>query len=304
MEGVSLNKTLIVILGPTAIGKTDVAVKLAKHFHTDIISADSRQFYKDIQIGTAKPLPEEMEGVRHHFIDTLELHENYNVYEYEKDVLVLLEDLFKEHNIVLMTGGSGLYIDAVCNGIDELPDADEVLREELKRKFEEEGIGFLQEEVKRLDPDFYEVVDRNNPNRMMRAIEVCRIMGMPYSKLRKSETRQRDFNILKIGLNTNRERLFDSINLRVDKMIHAGLLDEAKRVYQFREFNSLNTVGYKELFMYLDGKESLEWAIEKVKTNTRRYAKRQLTWFNNDKDIRWFEPDQINQIIEIIDHRS
>ncbi len=294
------DKLLLVVLGPTAIGKTDVAIKLAKHFDTEVISADSRQFYKDIRIGTAKPLPSEMKGVRHHFIDTLELQENYNVYEYEKDVLKLLDSLFIRHNIVIMSGGSGLYIDAVCKGIDELPDADEELREELKEKFEEEGIGFLQEELKNLDPDFYEMVDRNNPKRIMRAIEVCRLMGMPYSKLRKSEEQPRDFKILKIGLNTDREILFDRINRRVDKMMESGLLEEAKSVYEFRTSNSLNTVGYKELFAYLDGKESLEWAVEKIKTNTRRYAKRQLTWFNKDKNIKWFKPDQLKEIIEFL----
>ncbi len=300
MEDFSLNKILVIIIGPTAIGKTDVAIELAKYFQTEIISADSRQFYKDIQIGTAKPTADEMQGIRHHFIDSLELDEYYSVYEYEKEVLKLLENLFKRYNIVVMVGGSGLYIDAVCKGIDELPDADEKIRNELKEKFDKEGIEYLQQEVKRLDPDYFETVDQNNPSRLMRAIEVCRIMGMPFSKLRKSETQKRDFNILKAGLNTDREILFNRINTRVDIMMEAGLLDEVKKVYKFKDLNSLNTVGYKELFQYLDGKESLEWAVGKIKTNTRRYAKRQMTWFNKDRDIKWFRPNELDEIIEFV----
>lgn len=290
-------KQLIIITGPTAIGKTGLAIQIAKHFNTEIISADSRQFYREMSIGTAKPDADELAAVRHHLVGQLSVHDHYNVSMFEQDALALLEKLFKEHDQVVMVGGSGLYINALCHGIDELPDADEALREELNRVLEEPGIEPLQTELEKLDPEYYRQVDRSNPKRLMRAIEVCRITGKKYSELRKSEPKSRDFEIIKIGLNTDRELLFDRINRRVDEMIAAGLVEEVRSLEKYKHLNALNTVGYKEIFDHFDGKYTLEKAIEKIKTNTRRYAKRQLTWFKKDKEIVWFEPDDLEGII-------
>ena len=297
----SQNKTLIVLLGPTASGKTDLAIALAQHFKTEIISADSRQFYKEIPIGTAAPNPEQLARVKHHFVGHLSVRDDYNVYRFEQDVLKLLEEGFRSKDVFVMAGGSGLYIDAVCDGIDELPDPDMELRSSLKKLLAEHGIEALQEKLKALDPEYFEVVDRDNSKRLMRAIEVCIQTGKPYSQQRLNKGKERPFNILKIGLDEPREILNQRINQRTDQMLADGWLKEAESLLPLRNFNALNTVGYKELFSYFDGDRTLEQAIEKIKTNTRRYAKRQMTWFRKDKDIHWFAPSKEEEIIRFCD---
>ncbi len=294
-------KTLVVVLGPTASGKTDVAIRLAKYFDTEIISADSRQFYREIPIGTAAPAPRQLAVVPHHFVGNLSLSDNYNVSRFEKEVLALLKEKFRSHDFMIMTGGSGLYIDAVCQGIDSLPDPDPQLRKTLQEKWQQQGIEVLQQQLQQLDAEYYGQVDLQNHKRLMRAIEVCLQTGQKYSELRLNKPQKRDFNILKIGLNLPREQLYARINQRADLMMENGWLEEVKSVSSFRHENALNTVGYKELFAYLDGKLTLEEAIEKIKTNTRRYAKRQFTWFKKDKEIRWFSPEEeeILQFIEV-----
>ncbi len=294
------NKTLIVITGPTAVGKTSFAIELAKMLGTEIVSSDSRQFYKEISIGTAKPTKEELARVKHHFINSLSIDEYYNVSRFEREVLDLLDELFLTYDYVVMTGGSGLYIDTVCKGIDELPDADESLRNLLKRRYKEEGLGNLLDELKALDPEFYEEVDQDNPNRVLRALEVIRGTGKKYSELRKQPAKERPFNILKFCLNREREELFERISLRVDQMVEDGLIDEVKSQLPNRHLNALNTVGYKEIFHYLDGNISQEQVLTDLKTNTRRYAKRQLTWFKRDPDYIWVHPNEISKVLEII----
>jgi len=297
----SLQKgTLIVVTGPTAIGKTGVSVRIASHFNTCVISADSRQFYKEMKIGTAAPTPKELAEVPHFFAGHLSITDYYNVSRFETEALVLLEKLFQTHQVVVMTGGSGLYIDAVCKGIDDLPDPDESLRNKVKSDFHEKGLGYLQEQLQNLDPDYYEIVDKANPNRLMRAIEVCLSTGKTFTSLRKNKPKPRDFSIIKIGLNRPRNELFENISLRTDKMISDGLADEVKNLLPFRNLNALNTVGYKEIFDFLDGTLTLEQAVTNIKTNTRRYAKRQLTWFKRDETIQWFLPEDVDQMIEFV----
>ena len=296
-QNINYNKTLIVILGPTAIGKTALSIKLARHFNTEIISSDSRQLFKEMKIGTAVPSTEELNSVKHHFIGNLSISDYYNVSKFENDALQKLDDIFLKKNLAIMVGGSGLYIDAVCKGIDDLPDPDRKLRHEINEIFKSSGIETLQKKLKELDPEYYLIVDLKNPKRLMRAIEVCLQTGKTYTSLRKNKSGKRDFNIIKIGLNCEREKLFDRINLRVDKMINEGLLDEVKELYKHKNLNSLNTVGYKEIFDFLDNKTTFEQAIENIKTNTRRYAKRQLTWFKRDEVIKWFHPTEKNEII-------
>jgi tRNA dimethylallyltransferase len=292
-----LTRTLVIITGPTAVGKTDLCVQLAQHFNTEIISADSRQFYKELAIGTAKPTLDEMKDVTHHFIDSHSISENYNVNKFEKDALVILEKLFEKHQIVILTGGSGLYIDILCNGFDEeVPGSSPEIRKEINELHQKYGIEILQEKLKQLDPTFYAEVDLNNFNRLERAIEVCLLTGQKYSDIRKGNKQTRPFNILKIGLNRDRQELFDRINLRVDLMLDAGLEDEVKSVVNFKDNNALKTVGYSEMFDYLEGELSLTEASEKIKVNSRRYAKRQIGWFNKDKDYKWFHPSQIEAI--------
>jgi tRNA dimethylallyltransferase len=293
-------KTLVVVLGPTAVGKTDVAIRLAKHFGTEIISADSRQFYREIPLGTAAPSKEQLASVPHHFVGNLSLQQDYNVSQYEHEVLALLENKFREHDVMIMSGGSGLYIDAVCRGIDQLPDPEPEIRRSLEQVWQQRGIGALQQQLQQLDPEFYEQVDRQNPKRLMRAIEVCLQTGRKYSELRQNNPQTRTFRILKVGLNLPRGQLYDRINRRTDVMIRNGWLDEAKAVFSFRHLNALNTVGYKELFAFLEGRMTLEEAVEKIKTNTRRYAKRQLTWFRKDKAIQWFSPEDENKIFQFV----
>jgi tRNA dimethylallyltransferase len=297
------SNSLIVLIGPTAIGKTKTAITLARHFNTQIISADSRQFYKELKIGTASPDPVELAAAKHHFIGHLSINDYYNVSRYERDVLSLLPEIFKQKKMAIMTGGSGLYIDAVCKGIDELPDPDKELRLKIKNWHTENGLEFLQNKLKELDPEYYAIVDKANPNRLKRALEVCIATGSTYTYLRKNQSKSRDFNIIKIGLNRPREELFKNIGARVDKMIEDGLVNEVKSLSGFRHHNALNTVGYKEIFEYLDDKITLERAIENIKTNTRRYAKRQLTWFKRDKEIQWFSPEEIEEINGFVESR-
>jgi len=296
--------SLVIITGPTAIGKTRISIHLAKTFSTEIISCDSRQFYRELNIGVARPGMEELASVPHHMIGFLSIWDSYNVYKFETDVLALCKELFACHAIVIMTGGSGLYIRSIIQGIDDLPDPDPALREQLKKEFEEVGISALQQKLILLDPEYYKEVDLSNPKRLLRAIEVTVTTGIPYSSLRIKQPQKRPFRIIQIGLNANREDLYDRINERVDEMIEKGLVEEARNLYRYRDLNALNTVGYKELFAYFDGTYSLEQAVEKIKTNTRRYAKRQLTWFRNDLSINWFEPDQLADIQSYIKEQT
>ena len=292
---------LVVIAGPTAVGKTQLCVQVAQHFNTEIISADSRQFYKELAIGTAKPTFQEMQNVKHHFVNFLSIQQNYNVNEFEKEALVVLNKLFKQHQIVILTGGSGLFIDALCDGFDDdLPGADEQLRAELETLYQKYGIEILQKKLNQLDPKFYQKIDLNNIKRLTRAIEVCMTTGKPYSELRKGTKQNRPFNLLKIALNRNREELFERINLRVEKMIQEGLLNEVKSVLVDKDKNALKTVGYSELFDFLEDKCTFEQAITNIKINTRRYAKKQINWFSKDTDYQWFHPDEINEIINLI----
>ena len=284
-----LNKTLLVIVGPTAVGKTDLAIELAKYFKTEIISADSRQFYKEMSIGTAKPTAEELAAVKHYFINSHSITESFTAGDYEKQALLLIENLFKAHDIVILAGGSGLFIKAVCEGFDELPPADELLRSKLNNEFSKNGIAFLQEKLKIADPDYYELVDLNNPQRIIRALEVIESTGKPFSTFHKTLAKERPFNIIKIGLNLPRAILYTRINNRVDIMLKDGLLDEVRALLPHRGLNALNSVGYNELFDFLDEKTDLATAIDLIKQNTRRFAKRQLTWFRKDKSIKWTE---------------
>jgi len=295
--------TLIVIVGPTAVGKTSVSIQLAKKYNADIISADSRQFYSEIPIGTAAPTTEEMEGVKHHFVGKLSVNDYYNVSKFETEVINLLDDYFRQNDIMIMVGGSGLYINAVCNGIDELPDIDENLRKQLNNLYQKEGLKALQDKLLTLDPEYYKKVDINNPKRLLRALEVCMQTGQTYTSLRKGNAVKRPFNIIKIGLELPRKQLNERIERRVYSMLEEKWLDEAKSVYHLKNVNALNTVGYKELFKYLNGDWDYETAIDKIKVNTRRFAKRQMTWFKRYEDISWFSPNELNNIIEYIDNR-
>ncbi len=295
-----MQKTVYFVVGPTAVGKTAFAISLAKYLQTEIISADSRQFYKEMKIGTARPSNKELNEVKHHFIGNLSIHQNYNVSSFEQDALALLENLFQSKDTVVVVGGSGLYMDALAYGIDDLPDASEVLRMDLKQLYDNEGIAVLQQKLKNLDPLFYKQIDQQNPKRLLRALEVCLTTGKPYSDLRIGRKKKRDFKIYWIGLEQERSILNERINLRVDLMLETGLLDEVKQLYPFKELNALNTVGYKEFFAWLDGKESYEWAVEKVKTNSRRFAKRQMTWFRKNEDIQWFKVDDLPEFSDLI----
>jgi tRNA dimethylallyltransferase len=291
-------KHLIVLAGPTASGKTATAIKLAKAFDAEIISADSRQFYKELSIGTAAPTAEELAQVKHHFVHNLSIEDKYDVADYERDVLDFLKQYFKTKNIAIMTGGSGLFIDAVCNGLDEMPDISEEVRNRVSKMFETDGLEGLQKEVERVDNEYFQVVDKQNPRRLQRALEVYYQTGKPYSTFRQRNVAKRDFDIVKLAILWDRDKLIERINLRVDMMMRQGLLDEVKSVYPKRYLNSLNTVGYKELFDYLDGKCTLEQAVEQIKINTRQYAKRQMTWLRKNNDYQWFTIDEVDEIIE------
>lgn len=295
-----MQKTVFFVVGPTAVGKTSFAIQLAKYLDTEIISADSRQFFREMNVGTATPSKEELSLVKHHFIGNLSIHQNYNVSEFEQDALALLENLFQSKDTVVVVGGSGLYLDALAYGIDDLPDASVEIRMDLKRLYDNEGIAALQNQLEKLDPDFYAQVDKQNPKRLLRALEVCLTTGKPYSELRIGQKKERDFKICWIGLEQDRAILNERINLRVEMMLEAGLLDEVKQLYPEKELNALNTVGYKEFFSWLDGDESYEWAVEKVKTNSRRYAKRQMTWFRKNEDIQWLKVDDLPEFSDLI----
>jgi tRNA dimethylallyltransferase len=295
-----LSKTLIVITGPTAVGKTDLCLDIAKYFGIPIINADSRQIYREIKIGTAAPTEEQLQQVRHYFVGTQALTDYYSASIYEQEVMSLLGTQFQTSDYALLSGGSMMYIDAVCNGIDDIPTVDDETRNTLKKRLADEGLESLCEQLRILDPEHYEVVDRKNPRRVVHALEICLMTGKTYSSFRTNERKERPFRIIKIGLNRDREIIYDRINRRVDLMMLQGFLDEARSVYHLRHLNALNTVGYKELFTYLDGTWSLDEAVERIKGNTRRYARKQLTWYKKDPLVTWFSPDDKQLILNHI----
>lgn len=295
-----MQKSLIVVIGPTGIGKTKTSIRIANHFKTEIISADSRQIFKELKIGTAAPSENELKEAKHHNIGTHSIHDYYSAWEFEQDALKLIDKLFKEHDQLVLTGGSMMYIDAVCKGIDELPTIDQELRDQLKQQYDLEGIESIRRQLKQLDPDFYQQVDLMNPKRVIHAVEICLMTGKPYSSLRTNTVKLRPFNIVKIGLEMDREKIYERINLRVDQMVVDGLIDEAKKFFPYKHLNSLNTVGYKELFAYFNGEYDLNKGVELIKRNSRRYAKKQLTWFKRDSEIHWFNPKFTDKIIEFI----
>jgi tRNA dimethylallyltransferase len=297
-------KTLVVLMGPTAVGKTDLSISIAKSLHAPIVSSDSRQIYREMKIGTAVPETEQLAAVPHYFIGSRSIHESYTAGRYEFDAVEVIEKLFQEVDFVVLSGGSGLYIDAVCLGIDAIPATNSETREMLTQRLKSEGLEVLTDWLKRLDEYSYNTIDLNNPQRVIRALEVCIIAGVPYSTLRKNFEKTRNFNIVKIGLQRDREELYQRINQRVDLMMEQGLLEEARSLYQYRELNALNTVGYRELFDYFDGKISLEEAVELIKRNSRRYAKRQITWFNRYRDITWFSPNDFDAIMAHVESSS
>ena len=295
---------LFVLLGPTAVGKTALSLKVAKLLGSPIINCDSRQIYKNLSIGTAAPTEEQLQEVKHYFVKILELQEYYSAAQYETDVIQLLNQLQLSHDNLLLSGGSMMYIDAVCNGIDDIPTVDSEVREQLKKRLQTEGLEPLRNELRLLDPEYYKIVDLKNPKRIVHALEICYTSGKPYSSFRVNEKKVRPFQIIKIGLRRDRNDLFDRINRRVDMMMEEGLLEEAQKLYPLRHLNALNTVGYKELFLHFDGKWDLSLAIEKIKKNTRDYAKKQMTWFAHDNNIHWFSPDNEKEIINFISEHS
>lgn len=295
-----MTKTLVVILGPTGVGKTDTCIRVAKHFNVPIINADSRQIFQEIPIGTAAPTQVQQQEIKHYFVGNHHLDDYYSASMYEQDVLSLLEKLFTSQDIALMSGGSMMYIDAVCNGIDDIPTVDEQTRQWMKQRLHDEGLPALVEELRQLDPIHYDFVDKNNPRRVVHALEICHMTGKTYTSFRTNKIKERPFQIIKIGLNLPREELYQRINQRVLNMIQEGWVEEALKVYPKRELNSLHTVGYRELFDYLDGLYTLDEAIEKIQSNTRRYMRKQLTWFKRDQKIRWFSPNNIEEIINYI----
>ena len=295
---------LIVITGPTAVGKTELCMELAQWLNIPIINADSRQMFRELKIGTAAPTDKQLQQVRHYFVGNLSISDYYSASMYEQDVNKLLAELFTTSNYALLTGGSMMYIDAVCNGIDDIPTVDETTRQLMKQRLAEEGLEALVEELKQLDPEHYEVVDRQNPRRVVHALEICHMTGKTYTSFRKAEKKQHPFQIVKIGLNRDRSELYERINLRVDKMIQNGLVDEAHNLTSYRHANALNTLGYKEIFNYFDGIWSLEEAIERIKGNTRRYARKQLTWFKRDATMRWFHPNDVELIKNYISNNE
>ena len=292
--------TLVVITGPTAVGKTALCIKLAKHYGIPIINADSRQIYRELRIGTASPSDEQLREVKHYFVGSIGIDDYYNASLYEQDVLRVLDEQFCHSPIQLLTGGSMMYIDAVCNGIDDIPTIRDDIRNEMKRRYAEEGLEALCADLQRLDPEHYAVVDRKNYRRVIHALEICYQTGQTYTSFRKQERKQRPFRIVKIGLNRERDELYQRINSRVDQMMTEGLLDEARSLYDKRSNNALNTVGYKEIFAYLDSTWTLDEAIERMKGNTRRYARKQLTWFRRDTEMQWFHPKQQEDILNYI----
>ena len=295
-----MEKTLIVITGPTAVGKTTLCLDIARHFGIPIINADSRQIFRELRIGTAAPTEEQLRQVRHYFVGMLGLEDYYSASIYEQQVTTLLDELFLSSDYALMAGGSMMYIDAVCNGIDDIPTVDDETRATMKRRLAEEGLEALCEELKRLDPEHYAIVDRQNPRRVVHALEICHMTGRTYTSFRTNTQRKRPFRIKKIGLTLPREELYARINARVDEMMKNGLLDEARQLLPKHHLNALNTVGYKEMFAYLEGTWTLDEAVERMKGNTRRYARKQLTWFKKDPQVKWFSPYDKENIIKYI----
>ena len=296
-----MKPVLIVLLGPTGVGKTELSLSLAEFLHTPIVNADSRQLYRDIPIGTADPTPQVLQRVKHDCVGPLDLTAYSSAAQYEADALSLLKTLYQQTPYALMSGGSMMYLDAVCKGIDDIPTVDKDTRKTMLEKYESEGLERLCQELKLLDPDYYNIVDRKNPKRVIHALEICYMTGKTYTSFRTRQPKERPFDILKIGLRREREELYERINRRVDDMIAHGLIDEARRVLPFRHTNALNTVGYKEMFNYLDGTWTLETAVEKIKQNTRIYSRKQMTWFRHDDSIRWFHPDEAKAIKQLID---
>ena len=297
-----MERTLIVITGPTAVGKTALTIELARHFGIPVINADSRQVYRELRIGTASPTPEQLAQAKHYFVGHKSIHDYYNASLYEQDVLTLLDTLFVDSPVQLLSGGSMMYIDAVCNGIDDIPTIRDDVRSDLKKRYQEEGLDTLCADLLRLDPEHYAVVDRKNHRRVIHALEVCYQTGRTYTSFRTQARKVRPFRVMKIGLNRDRTELYDRINRRVDQMMADGLTDEAQTLYPLRQLNALNTVGYKELFDYMDGRWTLDEAVERMKGNTRRYARKQLTWFRRDAEVRWFHPDNKEDILNYIKH--
>lgn len=299
-----MNKKLIVIVGPTGVGKTELCLQIAEHLNIPIVNADSRQIFSEIPIGTAAPTPEQQQRVKHYFVGNHYLDDYYSASLFEEDVMQLLTDnLFNTSDVALMSGGSMMYIDAVCNGIDDIPTIDDNTREWMKQRLETEGLPRLVEELKLLDPEHWKIVDRNNPRRVVHALEICHMTGKTYTSFRQNAKKQRPFDIIKIGLNRDREELYNRINARVLQMFDEGLVDEALAVYDKRGLNSLNTVGYKETFEYLDGLITIDQCIFNIQSNSRRYCRKQQTWFKRDKNIMWFHPDNIKEIINYIDNQ-
>lgn len=295
------NKTLIVLIGPTGVGKTDLSIKIAEKYNSPIISADSRQLYSELKIGTAAPTEEYLKRVKHYFVGTLKLTDYYSAAQYESEVINLLNELFYTNDTILLTGGSMMYIDAICKGIDDIPTVDNDTRQMMMYKYEKDGLERLCAELKLLDPEYYSIVDLKNPKRVIHALEICYMTGKTYTSFRTGNKKERPFRIIKIGLNRDREELYERINKRVDIMINDGLVDEVRSVYQYKSLNSLNTVGYKEIIQYLDGNWTLDYAIEKIKQNSRIYSRKQMTWFKRDNEIKWFHPDRENEIMEYIE---
>lgn len=298
-----MKNNLIVLVGPTGVGKTELSLSIAKHFKTDILSADSRQLYDKLKIGTAAPTPEQMATVPHHFVGTLGLQDYYSAAQYELEVISLLDKLFLKNNTQLLTGGSMMYVDAVCKGIDDIPTVDEDSRQMTLDRYEKLGLEQICAELKLLDPTYYEQVDLKNYKRVLHALEICYMTGKPYSSFLTQKDKDRPFNIIIVGLNREREELYNRINLRVEQMVEEGLINEVKSVYEFKKLNSLNTVGYKEVINYLDGEWSLDFAITKIKQNSRNYAKKQLTWFKRNQAITWFHPDEKDKILLHIENQ-
>ncbi len=296
-------KTLLVLIGPTGVGKTDLSLQIAKHYQTSIVSADSRQLYAPLKIGTAAPTAEQLQQVPHYFVGTLQLTDYYSAAQYEAEVMQLLGELFQEKEVVVLTGGSMMYVDAICKGIDDIPTVDRETREMMLRKYQTEGLEQLVAELRLLDPEYYQIVDLKNPKRVIHALEICYMTGKSYTSFRKQQPKERPFRIIKIGLTRDRKELYDRINRRVDGMLEEGLLEEAAAVYPYRHLNALNTVGYKELFHYIDGTWELDFAIEKIRQNSRIYSRKQMTWFKRDRDIHWFHPDQLPEIVSYLESK-
>ena len=292
--------TLIVLIGPTGVGKTELSLRLAEYFHTCIVSCDSRQLYADLKIGTAAPTEPQLARVPHHFISTLQLTDYYSAAQYESEAIDLLNRLFEIHSTVILTGGSMMYVDAICKGIDDIPTVDAETRQLMLQKYEQEGLEHLCAELKLLDPEYYKIVDLKNPKRVIHALEICYMTGKTYTSFRTQQKKERPFRIIKIGLKREREELYERINLRVDQMMEEGLEEEARNVYPYRHLNALNTVGYKELFKYFDGEWTLPFAVEKIKQNSRIYSRKQMTWFKRDEEIHWFHPDEEAEILQTI----